>query len=207
MRQGAGVCGCGGGRGGCGGRMIGNYGMPATGRHGHYRFAALCNTPLRDGSMEFVGEDIIFPRGRGYGFAERPMRKGRMQRGGRMISAPTMLNVVSAKNVGETCGLPRAHTVRPYDIDRTCGGECRGDYQSPARQGVRIRRKTDAQRQNAARRAANGRPYEKTGNVPMENVGAANRRPPILSLVYFFAPLCYNVSNCLLDGVDCFELR
>ena len=57
----------------------------------------------------------------------------------------------------------RADDIRPYDIDRTCGGECRGDYQSPARQGVRICRKTDAQRQNAARRAHTVRPYERTG--------------------------------------------
>ena len=75
-----------------------------------------------------------------YGFAESPMRKGRMYRGGRtqvspyektgnvrrwtgyggrMISAPTALNAVPAKNVGETCGLPlRADNIRPYEMGR-----------------------------------------------------------------------------------------
>ena len=33
----------------------GNYGMPATGRHGHCRFAALCNTPLREDGGRGVG--------------------------------------------------------------------------------------------------------------------------------------------------------
>ena len=53
------------------------------------------------------------------------------------------LSIFICVSVGETCGLPRANTVRPYRVPKTSGREnkpsadiymciCRGDLRSPA---------------------------------------------------------------------------